>query len=184
MGEGNDLDLVGKVIEDDQPLGGGEQALGEVAVLRGEAGQPLPGSGEVVVYVAYKSSLKSRQILQRDRLEFPTHLSEGGDGILRGYPMFQPPALPEFQASPAILNDEGGLIADEAVPAPPLAAVGTLQEIGERLVPYLEIGGNGGFDIAQDLPIDRDHIAAFGKAVEFSERRLTIHLVTPKRKRP
>jgi hypothetical protein len=62
--------------------------------------------------------------------------------------MLLTPAVSEFQRPISILNDKGRLIADEAVPAPPFAAVGTLQKVGERLVAHLEIGGNRSLHIA------------------------------------
>jgi hypothetical protein len=62
MGMGGYDNLVGQVVKDDEPPGGGKNALGYVGI-RVIPGYRFPGSNQVIIEESHEPPLKRRKIL-------------------------------------------------------------------------------------------------------------------------
>ena len=169
--QGHDLDGLAQVVEDQQVVRQHQPGFGH-GDGRGQLRQPLDVTHHIIAQVTHQSPPKPGQAGGLHRLEAGQQAAQVLKGIDAGRQDFFPTLAPDGAAAALHLKQQGRIEPQETEAAPLLAALDALQQKGTACAPQLLVGRHRGFQVPQDLPVDRDQIALPGHVAESGKIRL------------
>ena len=182
-GRGHDLDRVADVVEDDERVGDHEDGVVHPAFRMGALRQPLlEVADHVIAEETHGPAAEARKPAHGDGPVPGEKLLQDRQGIAPVGELHEVAVAADLHLLGLHADDGQGVGAQEGVTAPLLAALDALQQEGVGALPDLQEGRHRRLLVGEDLPVDGDEIAAFGKFLEFVKRGL-VH-DRSKKKRP
>ena len=169
------------VVEDGQVGDQRHRQLGHAEVVGARLGQPLQPADDVVAQVADQPAGERGQAGHPGRPEPAGQRPDGGQRVVRqvvgeaGHRVAQP-----LRDAVPLGQDAGAAHPDEAVPRPPLALLGRLQQHGARPVAgQLAVDADGGLAVGEQPAGDRHHGTGPTRPVRAGANSSRLGLVTP-----
>ncbi len=188
--QGHDLDGLAQIVEDQQVVRQHQPGFRH-GDRRSQFRQPLDVTHHIITQVPYQSPPKPGQAGGLHRLKAGQQAAQVLKGIDPGRQDFFPALSPDGAAAALHLKQQGRIEPQETETAPLLAALDALQQKRTAGAPQFLVGRHRGFQVPQDLPVDRDQVALPGQVAESGKIglnhtrsiRLSNHLFTADKRR-